>query len=157
MKSLKIWSLVALLAMALVGCGKDNDDQGGNNPKPNEQADIVGKWHLISWCGAAPEFDVYVEFTNGGKFNIYQQTWTFTYQYFTGSYIIENGILMGVYSNGADWIANYRYEVANSKLLILKNKVNPNEVSIYEPSVVPSWIVEEATTSTRSEDVVPFL
>ena len=154
MKSLKIWSLVALLAMALVGCG--NDDKGSDGPKPIVQTSIVGKWHLVNWCGSAPEFDVYLEFGEDGTFNIYQQTWEFNYEHFTGSYVVENGILTGVYSNGADWTASYRHEVGNSKMT-LKNKVDLDEVSVYDACVIPVWIIEEATSSTRSEDVVPFL
>lgn len=154
MKSLKIWSLVALLAMALVGCGKDSDDD--DDKKPIVQTSIVGKWHLASWCGETPEFDVYVEFTADGKFDIYQQTWSFTYEHFSGTYSVNNGILSGVYSNGANWTASYRHEVANSKLT-LKNKVDLNEISIYDACVIPADIIEEALSATRSEDVVPFL
>ena len=153
MKSLKIWSLVALLAMALVGCG--NEDNETDGPAPVVQTDIVGKWHLTSWCGATPEFDVYLEFTEDGKFNIYQQAWTFTYDHFSGIYAIENGVLMGMYSNGAEWTASYIHSVANSKLT-LKNKADLDEVSIYDACVIPDWVIEEAT-ATRAEDVVPFL
>ena len=65
MKSLKIWSLVMLLAMAFVGCDNDVDmggeTMGGETPTP-VQTDIVGKWHLTSYCGATPEkFKKYLE------------------------------------------------------------------------------------------------
>lgn len=153
MKSLKIWSLVALLAMALVGCGND-DDNGGKAPATN--SNIVGKWHLASWCGETPEFDVYIEFKKDGKFDIYQQTWKFTYEHFSGAYNLEKGILSGVYSDGTDWTARYIVDVVDSKLKLI-NKVDLEEVSIYEESTIPNEIIEEAKSETRSEGVVPFL
>lgn len=156
MKSLKIWSLVMLFAMAFVGCDNDNDtDMGGETPTPI-QTDIVGKWHLTSYCGATPEFDVYIEFTSKGKFNIYQQTWSFMYEHFSGTYTVEDGVLNGSYSDGSAWLASYKFEVANSKLT-LKNKKNLRELSIYDACVIPEEIIQEATTTTRAEGAVPFL
>lgn len=156
MKSLKIWSLVALLAMTLVSCGGDDDkgDNGGGD-LPVVQTNIVGKWHLTSWCDAEPEFDVYIEFTKDGNFNIYQQTWTFTYEHFAGTYSVNNNILSGQYNNGQSWTASYIHEVKDSKLTLM-NTVDLDEKGVYEASVIPAEIIEEATT-TRAEEIVPFL
>lgn len=154
MRSLKICSLVALLVVTLVACGNDKDDQGGNTP--GEQVNVVGQWHLTSWCGSIPEFDVYIEFKKDGSFDMYQQTWTFTYEHFAGTYSVDNGVLSGVYSDGSSWVASYRSEVANSKLK-LRNKLDLSEVSIYDGCKIPTEVIEEANSSTRSEGVVPFL
>lgn len=163
MKSLKIFSLIALFAMALVGCEEpvtpNNPNNGGGSGGDTPviiQTDIVGTWHLASWCSAAPEFDVYVEFTNDGKFNIYQQTWLFTYQHFTGTYQVKDNLLTGKYSDGSSWLTSYQHEVVNSKLS-LKNSANLDEVSIYNAEIIPAEVIEEASTATRSEEVVPFL
>lgn len=149
MKSLKIWSLMLLLAMAVVGCDNDGD---GDAIIP---AEMVGKWHIESWCGGEPEFDVYLEFSKNGTFNIYQQTWKFTYQHFTGVCSAKNGVLSGVYSDGSSWIANYEYSVANSKLT-LTNTLDSYETSTYAACTIPAEVIREATT-TRCEDVTPFL
>ena len=158
MKSLKIWSIIALFAMALVGCGGDNDDdKGGNgNNEVINQTDIYGKWHLMTLCDATPEFDVYIEFTKDGKFNIYQQVWSFTYEHFTGNFTINGNVVSGIYSDGSQWTASYKFAVANSKLS-LTNVMNSDEIAIYDACKIPAEIIEEATTATRSENVVPFL
>lgn len=153
MKSLKIWSLVVLLAMALVGCGND-DDNGGKAPATN--SNIVGKWHLASWCGEAPEFDVYIEFKKDGKFDIYQQVWTFTYEHYTGTFTCDGGVISGKYSDGTDWTGSYNYWVANSRLTLV-NVDNSDEVNVYNACVIPAEVVKEAITATRAEGVVPFL
>ncbi|MBR5821262.1 MAG: lipocalin family protein [Alistipes sp.] len=163
MRILKIFSLVALFAMALVGCEEpvtpNNPNNGGGNGGDTPvviQTDIVGKWHLTSWCSATPEFDVYIEFAKDGNFNIYQQTWLFTYQHFTGTYQVKDNVLTGKYSDGSSWLTSYTHEVVDSKLT-LKSSSNLDEVSIYEACVIPAEIIEEAHTATRSEEVVPFL
>ena len=157
MKSLKIWSIIALFAMALVGCGGDkDDDKGGNgNNEVINQTDIYGKWHLMTLCDATPEFDVYIEFTKDGQFNIYQQVWTLTYEHYTGTFNVNGGVLSGKYSDGSAWTGSYNYSVANSKLT-LTNVDNSDEVNVYVACKIPAEVIEEATT-TRAEGVVPFL
>ena len=140
MKSLKIWSLVVLFAMALVGCGKDNDDA------------IVGQWHLTSWNDSKPEFEVYVEFKDGGQFNIYQQVWTLRYEHYTGTYSANKGVLSGNYSDGSSWLASYQYTLQDGVLKLYNN----GEVSVYRACAIPAEVINEAA-ATRSEGVVPFL
>ena len=154
MKSLKIWSLIALFAMALVGCGGDDDTNNGSGTSI-VQTDIYGKWHLATVSGSAPEFDVYIEFTKDGQFNIYQQVWTLTYEHYTGTFNVNGGVLSGKYSDGSAWTGSYNYSVANSKLT-LTNVDNSDEVNVYVACKIPAEVIEEATT-TRAEGVVPFL
>ena len=154
MKSLKIWSLIALFAMALVGCGGDDDTNNGGGTSI-VQTDIYGKWHLATVSGSAPEFDVYIEFTKDGQFNIYQQVWTLTYEHYTGTFNANGGVLSGKYSDGSAWTGSYKFSVANSKLT-LTNVDNSDEVNVYVACKIPAEVIEEATT-TRAEGVVPFL
>ena len=149
MKNLKIWSLIALFAMVFVGCGGDDNDN-------LDQSGINGTWYLTSMCGSAPEFNVYIEFNNSGKFNIYQQVWTLTYERYTGTYSVDGNVITGKYSDGTAWTASYNYSVANSQLK-LENVENSSEVSIYAAKPIPAEVIEEAITATRSEGVVPFL
>ena len=153
MKSLKIWSLIALFAMALVGCGGDKE---GSGDTPIVQTDIYGKWHLATVSGSAPEFDIYIEFTKEGEFNIYQQVWTLTYEHYTGTFTSKGDVLSGEYSDGTAWTGSYKYSVANSKLT-LTNVENSDEVNVYTACKIPAEVIEEATTATRAEGVVPFL
>ena len=153
MKSLKIWSLIALFAMALVGCGGDEE---GNGDTPIVQTNIYGKWQLATVSGSAPEFDIYIEFTKEGKFNIYQQVWTFTYEHYSGTFNIIGDMIKGTYSDGTAWTGSYKFSVANSKLR-LTNVENSDEVNVYDACVIPEEVIEEAITATRAEGVVPFL
>lgn len=147
MKNLKIWSLIALFAMALVGCSGDDDTNG---------TDIYGKWQLTSVSGCTPEFNVYVEFTNDGTFNLYQQVWTLTYEHYTGNFTINGNVVSGTYSDGSAWIGSYNFSTTNSKLKLI-NTANSDEVNVYTACKIPREVIDEATTATRSEDVVPFL
>lgn len=147
MKSLKIWSLIALFAMALVGCGGDDDNNGG---------DIYGKWKLTSVSDCIPEFNVYVEFTKEGKFNLYQQVWTLTYEHYTGTFNVDGDVISGKYSDGSAWTGSYNFSATNSKLTLI-NTANSDEVNVYTECNIPRAVIDEATTATRSEDVVPFL
>lgn len=168
MKSLKIWSLLLLIAMAFAGCDNtDANDNGTNNNINNGgnngggdvvvQTDIYGKWHLASMSGYAPEFDVYIEFTEGGEFTIYQQVWLFTYECYKGTFTITAGnVVSGVYTDGSEWTSTYYYAVADSKLT-LTNIFDSDELCVYDACVIPQEIIDEATSATRSESVVPFL
>jgi hypothetical protein len=104
----------------------------------------------------APEFDVYIEFKKDGKFDIYQQVWTLTYEHYTGTFTCDGGVLRGEYSDGTAWTGSYKYSVANSKLT-LTNVDNSDEVNVYTACKIPAEVIEEATTATRAEGVVPFL
>ncbi len=155
MKSLKIFSLVMLLAVALTGCKKSNNGDGPNVGGGGNDAVLSGEWVLTSWNEAEPEFNVYIAFNDDNTFEMYQQVWSFDYEYFAGNYTITDDIVTGTYSNGTNWACGYKFEILDGQLK-LASQEDQSVVSIYESCTIPAEIREEAT-ATRSTDVVPFL
>lgn len=146
MKSLKIFSLAMLLVLAVVGC-KPHSNQGGG--------ELTGEWTLVSWNGTEPEFKVYIDFNENGTFEMFQQVWSFDYEYFEGTYTINGDIVTGSYSDGTNWACGYKFESLDGQLKMASQE-DQSVVSIYDSCTIPAEIKTEAT-ETRSAEVVPFL
>lgn len=160
MKSLKIWSLVAMLFVGLTSC--ETPDNGGTGTGGGNGAvkDIVDEWALVSWSDAEPVFNVYVDFNEDGTFEMYQQVYSLTYELYTGSYTIANGVLSGSYSDGEAWKCGYKATVDTDengvKRLTLLSQEEPNITSIYTAKAIPEEVKVEAT-ETRSAATERFL
>lgn len=149
MKSLKILSMMLLLAATLVGCDKDNTPSGGVNSK------VVGEWMLTEWNGEATEFNVYLDFNSDATFAIYQQVWTLDYELFEGTFKTSGEILTGTYADGTNWASGYKFAVDGDKLTMYSQE-DQSVTSVYTKCEIPEEVISEATT-TRSWEVVPFL
>ena len=148
MKSLKIFSLMMLLALAVVGCEK-------SSVKGSSKAALDGEWVLTSWNEAEPEFNVYIDFNEDNTFEIYQQVWSFDYELYTGTYTITGDIVTGVYADGSIWACGYKF-VKDGDTLTMYSQEDQSVVSVYTKCEIPAEIKAEATT-TRAMEVVPFL
>lgn len=148
MRSLKIFSLVVLLAMTLVGCENNKPDNGKSGA-------LSGEWVLTSWNDAAPEFNVYIDFNSDGTFEIYQQVWSFDYELYTGTYTVKGDIVTGVYADGTNWACGYKFALADNTLNMYSQE-DMSIASVYEACEIPAEIKAEAT-ATRSVETVPFL
>ena len=148
MKSLKIFSLMMLLALAVVGCEK-------TSVNGSSKAALDGEWVLTSWNEAGPEFNVYIDFNEDNTFEIYQQVWSFDYELYTGTYTITGDIVTGVYADGSIWACGYKF-VKDGDTLTMYSQEDQSVVSVYTKCEIPAEIKAEATT-TRAMEVVPFL
>ena len=148
MKSLKIFSLMMLLALAVVGCEK-------TSVNGSSKSALDGEWVLTSWNEAEPEFNVYIDFNEDNTFEIYQQVWSFDYELYTGTYTITGDIVTGVYADGSIWACGYKF-VKDGDTLTMYSQEDQSVVSVYTKCEIPSEIKAEATT-TRAMEVVPFL
>ena len=148
MKSLKIFALAILSVMTLVGC-----EPSVNGPA--EKGELSGEWTLATWNDTTPEFHVYIDFNSDNTFEMYQQVWSFDYEYFDGQYNLTGDVLTGLYSNGTAWACGYRVSVVNGQL-IMYSQEDQSVTSVYEKCTIPEEIKAEAT-ATRSLEVVPFL
>ena len=144
-----------LVTLSFVACGSKEGTNNNNGPQHIVNTDIVGQWHLISWNNQTPEFEVYLDIKEEGTFDIYQQTWSLYYEHFTGLCYLNDDIITGKYSDGKDWSCGYQFAISKGKLT-LTSKETPSVVSVYDSCVIPQEIIEEATT-TRAEEIVPFL
>lgn len=156
MKSLKIWSLVAVLLMTLVSCGEKPGPNGGGDDAGNFD-NIEKEWKLVSVNGEANEFNVYISFDQG-TFAMYQQVYTLGYQFYDGEYKVEGGKLTGEYFEGGEWKCAYTGGVSEdgNTLTLKSDEVNPI-TCVYEACTIPEDVREEALAGTRALDVVPFL
>ncbi|MBQ2783492.1 MAG: lipocalin family protein [Alistipes sp.] len=145
----KLFAIFAIVALALVGCDKDSDGTGGDVSAVN------GQWHITEWNGESPEFDVYINF-DSGKFEIYQQVWSLDYKLFKGTYKVSGEIITGTYEDGSLWASGYKFAVNDGKLTMYSQE-DQSITSVYEKCTIPDEVIAEATTATRSSEVVPFL
>jgi hypothetical protein len=151
MKSLKILSLVAAVLFA-VACGEKENNPDGPVAKDGV---LTGEWVLTSWNETAPEFNVYIDFNDDNTFQIYQQVWSFDYEFFTGTYNISGDIVTGSYADGSNWACGYKF-VKDGDTLTMYSQEDTSVTSIYKKCEIPAEIKDEAT-ATRSAEVVPFL
>lgn len=164
MKNIKIWSLVALLALALVGCkdkGGNDDDAPKPAPTPSTEGlakDIVKQWRIVSFDGANTEyFDVYIDFKEDGSFEMYQRLYTLNYELYTGTYNVSNDILTGSYADGENWKCAYKGEVSGEGTnLILHSQEDVSLTSVYAGTIIPESVKAEAA-ETRGVESERFL
>lgn len=153
MKSLKIFSLVMLLALALTGCKNNKTPQGGELGGFDA---IEKEWKLVSVNGAANDFHVYISFT-GGTFALYQQVYSLDFLFYEGTYSIDGNTLSGSYFDGTDWKSPYTGGISkDGNTMTLKSKETNPVTYVYEACEIPEDIMEEATRAA-AVDAVPFL
>lgn len=154
MKSIKIWSLLAMMLIGFAGC--DDIDVNGDS----SSSEVTGQWGLVSWCNEVPPFNVYVEFKADGTFDMYEQVYSLTYEYVNGTYSLSNGKLTGVYSDGSQWKTSYNVSIENGdggvKNLKLVDTADASIVSIYGSTTIPEEVKSEAT-ATRAAGAEHFL
>ena len=156
MKSIKIWSLLAMLFIGLAGCELIPDDGSGDGGSSTGNK-IVDEWCLVSWCGEVPPFNVYIEFKADETFDMYEQVYDLTYEYVSGTYMLSNRKLSGIYSNGSLMKSKYKVAVTKTedgKLLELTD--DENTVSVYKAMPIPEGVKAEAM-ETRASGAEYFL
>lgn len=117
---------------------------------------VVGRWHIKSYCGAEAPVDLYIEFKADFKFTIMQRTESFDYLKFDGVYTEdkESSTISGVYSDGESWSDSYRYIINENRELVLTSVSNGAEVSVYEPADMPN--VSSVSVISRASSVKPL-
>ena len=134
---------VALFALAIVGCNKENT--------PVDYASLLaGEWHC------APEgmdVDVYVSFQSNGEFEHYQLVGEGRYRHYTGSWYVENDILGGTYSDGTEWGSSYLMKFEGDTMTLTATNESA-ELNVYTKTIIPEDVKESAIApfSSRSID-----
>lgn len=142
--------------MAMVGCSEKTGG-GSDDPAAGNFDAIEKEWKLVSVNGEANEFSVYISFDQG-TFALYQQVYTLDYKFYDGEYEVEGGKLTGEYFEGGAWKCAYTGGVSeDGKTLTLKSDDKNAITCVYEACTIPEEVMEEALSTTRSVDVVPFL
>ena len=121
-------------------------------------ASVVGSWHIKSYCGRPSDTDIYMQFNEDGTFLLYQRSNSPTYTIYSGVYTADakSSTLSGVYDDGTLWANSYSYSNNEYNELVLINTSNANEISIYEPSALPSISTLGITRLATKSDVKPL-
>ncbi len=113
--------LILTLSLCLSGCRKEK----------GVSLDITGIWHIedIGQLTRAAsignqEIDVYVEFTSGGTFCLYQMLGAGSFRSYAGTWTLAGTTLNGVYSDGTAWGSSYDVTVdGNTMTMTSKGEV----------------------------------
>ncbi len=137
---LKIVAVSLAATLAVVSCSKKSD-------KPNK---LVGDWNITSVSTksavvGSQTVDVFLSFANDGTFVIYQKTSDaqLYYNKYTGTWTLDKGVLSGIYASGKSWSGDYNVTFSEGTLT-LASMSTPSEVSVFNKSVIPESVVNNA-------------
>lgn len=116
-------------------------DKGSDSKKG---LDITGQWELIdietkaAQIGEA-EIEVYIEFNKDNTFNLWQMIGAGRFEKMTGTWILNQNVLSGKYSDGKAWGANYEVGIESGNLVMTETKQDI-QTYIYRKCTIPSDI-----------------
>lgn len=161
MKNIKFLLIGLVAAFALSGCGDSSEDNPGPGPIGGDGS-VIGDWHLVSWSTLAAA-DIYISFSEGGSFKLYQRLYSPEYVYLDGTYSYSDRTLSGKYSDNTPWGGpSYRASFnADGTQMTLTSTAREDDVAVYVKAEIPSEIVSGAVKpslkSRSSEEMPRFL
>lgn len=108
---------------------------------------IAGEWHLTSWRGAVPSFDVYLNITADGVVSLYQRIESRLWETFYSTVGFDGGIITGEYTDGTAWAASYYVTIAGDTMT-WTNTADSAEVSVYTRCTLPDVTNPEIRTTS---------
>ena len=82
--------------------------------------------------------NVYVSFTQDGKFELYQQLGTGWYQYHSGTWTLSGTTLSGQYPTGKAWGSSYTVTQSGNTLTL--TTPSGNETDTYTKTTIPDSV-----------------
>lgn len=156
MKIFRILAVVAMMAVATVGCNKDKD-KGGKGPDGGVDVSleqVAKQWKLYSVDGIEAEFVVYMDLKSDMSFELHQQIYTLDYESYVGTYNLDGGVLSGSYITGQNWKSDYRVVGISDTELKLESIEEKSITMVYRTATIPDDIT---STRSRAEGAVPFM
>lgn len=154
MKIFRILAVVALMAVAVVGCKKNKGDNGPVNGNSVALELVAKQWKLQSVNGVDAEFVVYLDLKNDMSFEMFQQLYTLEYEAYIGTYSLKGDVLKGSYITGQNWKSEYRIVSVSDSALELESIEENSITMVYAATTIPADI---ATTRSHSSGVEPLL
>lgn len=126
--------------------------------KPSVIPQIIGCWHLKSFCGAEPDVELYMEFATDYTFTILQRTEITGFKQFSGTFTIDvdNSTISGKYSDGESWGDSYKFSISDAGELVMTSVSNGDEQSVYEVSEMPYAASVQLYSRAAAHDVKPL-
>lgn len=106
-------------------------------PTGGDTSAIGGVWHLTSWRGTTPSFEVYMEITATGGITLYQRIDSLYWDVYQSTAAIENGVIYGVYTDGVSWATSYSLSVAGDTMTWV-SIADSTDISVYTRSSLPT-------------------
>lgn len=145
----------------------DNDDggndDGGDDDIPTPPApptppmtgdadtsDIAGEWHLTSWCGSEPSFDVYLSISTDGVVSLFQRMESRQWETYYSTVGYEDSLIYGQYTDGTSWATSY-YVSIDGDTMVWTSAIDSDDVSVYTRCTLPNFtnVTRSATTNSK--------
>ena len=120
-----------------------------------DTTELAGEWHLTSWRGAAPSFEVYLSITNDGVVTLWQRIDSHSWEIFHSTVGYENGVISGVYTDGVAWGTSYNVTTSGNTMTWTDTS-DSADVSIYTRCTLPDF-ENDATRAVTNEGIERFL
>ena len=119
----------------------------------SKEGSIVGSWKLSTWGDESESsIMVYIAFHNNNHFDLYQRFSSILWTHYSGTYTLNGGSLIGVYSDGVAWADEYEVLFSEGAICLIRKSDN-NDISIYTKAEIPNHIVEESQNPQESRSV----
>ena len=103
-----------------------------------DTTELAGEWHLTSWRGAAPSFDVYLSITEDGVVTLHQRMTSRLWETYYSTVGFENGLISGVYADGVAWGASYSVTMSENTMT-WTDTTDSTDVSVYTRCTLPDF------------------
>ncbi|MBQ3245372.1 MAG: lipocalin family protein [Bacteroidales bacterium] len=133
-------------ALTVISCGEKN--KGTGKTELTLEQKLYGEWHSTS---LEIEADIYLSFTEDGKFELYQQVGEGAHRVFRGTWNLEDDLLSGKYNDGEEWAAAYRISIED-KTLTMTSANDAAEVSRFAQMQIPADVKEGSVVVVKSEE-----
>jgi hypothetical protein len=135
-------------------------DDGGNEDDPitpptppisgdADTTELEGEWHLTSWRGNEPSFDVYLSITADGVVSLFQRIESREWQTFYSTVGYEDGIIFGKYTDGATWATSYHVSI-DGDTMEWTDTTDSTDVSVYTRCTLPNMTNPEIRTASAT-------
>ncbi len=153
MKNLKIWSLMALVLVAMSSC------DGSESKQPMAGIEkIYNEWKLVTWGGVDAPFTVYIDFNEDGSYELFQQIYDLSFVKFSGKYNISGDIITGTYADGSNWKSGYKVGISgDGSTLTMYSQEDVSIEGVYQTTIIPEDVKAEGNGTRVAADVEPML
>jgi len=135
-----LYILAAVLILA--ACDRNKDSK----KTPAEL--LCGQWHSTSLTVSG---DVYLDFTDDGRFEMYQKIGDGAYRLYRGTWYAEEDLLTGRYNDGEDWATAYRIAIDGTSLTMTSQN-DAAEVSRFSSCTIPEEVKEKCEVVVKSSE-----